>query len=250
MLHVETYGSGGRPLLILHGLFGSSRNWRALAKRLAADREIRVADLRNHGKSPWFERHTYADMAADLLPFAGDADVIGHSMGGKVAMRLALEHPGAVARLLVADMAPVTYDHDQRQYIYAMQGVDLAAVTTRGDADAQLAAAVPEPMVRAFLLQSLDLGAKRWQLNLDVLERDMGDILGWDWDGPHFAGPALFLSGSESDYVHDTYSPAIEAHFPNAEFHRIEGAGHWLHADKPEAFLAAVHGFFERSSES
>ena len=249
MLHVETYGAGGTPLLIAHGLFGSARNWGAIARQLSATREVRVPDLRNHGESPWADTHGYADLAADLAPLAG-GDVLGHSMGGKAAMALALTAPTRVARLVVADIAPVSYTHSQTPLIHAMRGVDLSRVETRGDADRQLAATVDEPGVRAFLLQSLDLKAGRWRLNLDVLEAEMTRITGWEEIDGVFEGPALFLTGANSDYVERGHRDRIRARFPAAKFASIPGAGHWLHAEKPREFVAAVEAFLSMTDPS
>jgi pimeloyl-ACP methyl ester carboxylesterase len=165
-------------------------------------------------------------------------------MGGKAAMVLALTHPAAVRRLVVADIAPVAYDHTQQHLIDAMRGVDLTAVETRGDAERQLAQHVEEAGVRAFLLQSLNVRERRWRLNLDTLERDMDLILGWPDLAGRFDGPALFLAGALSDYVPREVRPAIKALFPNAKFAKILGAGHWLHADRPREFEATVGAFF------
>ena len=236
------------PILIAHGLFGSARNWGVIAKRLSATRRVLTVDMRNHGESPWQGAHGYPDLAADLAEViaahGGQADVLGHSMGGKAAMALALTAPAAVRRLIVADIAPVAYGHTQQHLVDAMRAIDLSAVATRGDADRQLSAHVEEAGVRAFLLQSLDVKGRRWRLNLDVLERDMPLILGWPDLGGAFEGPALFLAGAESDYVSREDRPTIKALFPNAKFARIPGAGHWLHADRPREFEAAVAAFF------
>jgi pimeloyl-ACP methyl ester carboxylesterase len=236
------------PILIAHGLFGSARNWGVIAKRLSATRRVLTVDMRNHGDSPWQEAHCYPDLAADLAEViaahGGQADVLGHSMGGKAAMALALSHPASVRRLIVADIAPVAYGHTQQHLVDAMRAIDLSTVETRGDADRQLAAHVDEAGVRAFLLQSLDVKGRRWRLNLDVLERDMPLILGWPDLGGAFEGPALFLAGAESDYVSREDRPTIKALFPNAKFAKIPGAGHWLHADRPREFEASVAAFF------
>ena len=236
------------PILIAHGLFGSARNWGVIAKRLSEGRRVLTVDMRNHGESGWFDSHGYPELAADLAEViavqGGQADVVGHSMGGKAAMALALLHPGRVHRLIVADIAPVAYGHTQQHLIDAMRAVDLNAVETRRDADQQLARIVPEDGVRAFLLQSLDVKGRRWRLNLDALERSMPEILGWPQVSATFEGPALFLSGAQSDYVRPEARPAIKALFPEAKFAKIPGAGHWLHADKPREFEAAILAFF------
>ena len=231
------------PLLIVHGLYGSARNWGVIARRLADRRDVYAVDQRNHGESPWHPTHSYADMAGDLAGVIGSLgapmDVMGHSMGGKAAMMLALQRPDLVRRLVVADIAPVAYAHDQTQYITAMQTMDLAGLTTRAEADRRLAATVPEASLRAFFLQSLDLkaeGGPRWRLNLDVLAAEMPKIVGWPDPQGVFDGPVLFLTGAESHYVRPEHRALIRPLFPQARFAKLPGAGHWLHADKPREF--------------
>jgi pimeloyl-ACP methyl ester carboxylesterase len=164
-------------------------------------------------------------------------------MGGKAAMVLALTRPGLVRRLVVADIAPVAYGHSQQAQIAAMRRVDLAHVASRAEALAQMQAASPQ--IGAFLLQSLDLGARAWRLNLEVLEDQMPLILGWPEVAGVFEGPALFLTGEQSDYVQPAHRDRIRALFPRARFVRIKGAGHWLHAEQPTAFVAAVDAFLK-----
>lgn len=247
MLNIIRHGEGeGTPLLIVHGLFGSGRNWGAIARRLSARQPVIVVDQRNHGDSPWLESHSYDDMAADLAEVieanGGQADLLGHSMGGKAVMALALRRPDLVRRLIVADIAPVAYRHDQSQYIAAMRGLDLTGLSSRMEADRRLGAALDDPALRAFFLQSLDLKADppRWKINLDVLERDMAKILGWPESTAQFEKPTLFLMGGESHYMKPEYRPLIAALFPKARIARIPGAGHWLHAEKPREFEAAI----------
>lgn len=238
-------------LLIVHGLFGSARNWGAIAKRLSDSREVLSVDMRNHGESPWAEAHGYDDLAADLAELVraegGSVDVLGHSMGGKAAMMMALQHPELVNRLLVADIAPVAYEHSQTHLIEAMRKLPLEQIRSRAQADAALAQHVAEEPVRAFLLQSLDLRAQpvRWRLNLDVLEREMGRIIGWPEVSGQYHGPALFLSGANSDYVLPEHRPAIKALFPNAKFAKLPDAGHWLHAEAPRPFEATARMWFD-----
>ena len=243
MLNTVHYdGPAGTPLLIAHGLFGSARNWGVIAKRLSEDRPVIAVDMRNHGTSSWFETHSYHDMADDLAGVMDrPMDVLGHSMGGKAAMVLALRHPELVRKLIVADIAPVTYAHDQHGPIAAMRAVDLGAVTSRADAKAQLAGL--DPGVDDFLLQSLDMKEKRWRLNLDVLAAEMDRIIGFPDTEGRFDGETLFLSGGNSPYVQPDARPRIKALFPAAKFAKIPGAGHWLHAEKPREFTAAVSAF-------
>ncbi|MCP3972160.1 MAG: alpha/beta fold hydrolase [Rhodobacteraceae bacterium] len=249
MLNVIENGSDRErpPLLIAHGLFGSARNWGVIARRLSAERTVLTVDMRNHGTSPWAESHGYADLAADLAEviehYGGRADVVGHSMGGKAAMALTLLYPRLVDRLVVADIAPVAYDHSQSHLIEAMRGVDLGPLDKRSDADAMLRAHIGEPGVRAFLLQSLDLKEKRWRLNLDVLETEMDRITGWQPIEAQAGHRTLFLAGADSDYVRPESRPDIKRLFATARFARLPGAGHWLHADKPRQFEAAVAAF-------
>lgn len=251
MLRILTEGddTARPPILIAHGLFGSARNWGVIAKRLSDCRKVISVDMRNHGDSRWADSHTYPDLARDLAEViaahGGQADVLGHSMGGKAAMALALIHPASLRRLIVADIAPVAYGHTQQHLIDAMRAIDLSQVETRGDADRQLAGQVAEAGVRAFLLQSLDVKARRWRLNLDTLERFMPDILGWPEISGQFDGPTLFLSGALSDYVAPDHRADIKALFPQAKFAKIPGAGHWLHADRPREFEAAIRAFFD-----
>ena len=248
MLHTVRHGSPSDrpPLLIAHGLFGSARNWGAVAGRLAADREVVAVDMRNHGASPWRDAHRYPDLAADIAETIGDTphDVLGHSMGGKAAMVLALTEPAALRRLIVADIAPVPYGHTQAHLIDAMRAVDLARIERRSDAAAQLEA-VPDDGTRAFLLQSVDVEARRWTLNLDVLAADMPAIMGFPEVSGAFDAPTLFLTGGASDYVRPEHHGRIRELFPAATFEAIPDAGHWLHAQQPRAFEAAVRAFLD-----
>ena len=252
MLNFDTHGtpSDHPPLLIAHGLFGSARNWGVIANRLSDSRQIIAVDMRNHGASDWFESHSYADLANDLAEViaahGGRADVLGHSMGGKAAMVLAVTQPEMVNRLIVADIAPVGYGHTQVHLIHAMRHLNPADFDKRGAADAALSVYVEEVSVRAFLLQSLDLKEKRWRLNLDVLESEMPGIIGFPQVTGQFQGPTLFLSGGDSDYVRPEYRSDIKSLFPSARFAKIPGAGHWLHAEKPREFEAALRVFLER----
>jgi esterase len=231
-------------LLIAHGLFGSARNWGAIAKRLSATRQVVVVDMRNHGESPRADTQSYPDMAEDLAAVIhGRWDVLGHSMGGKAAMVLALTHPEKVNRLIVADIAPVTYGHTQVHLIDAMEALDLGTLSARSEADRALSAFVEDAGVRAFLLQSVDLKEKRWRLNLPVLRTEMPKIIGFPDVSGVFERPTLFLTGANSDYVRPEHRDRIRALFPKARFAKIPGAGHWLHAEKPREFEAAVATF-------
>ena len=251
MLNTIRHGSASDlpPLLIVHGLFGSARNWGVIAKRLSDSREVIAVDLRNHGESPWYDSHTYADMADDLAEvmatLPGPVDLVGHSMGGKAAMMLALTHPEHLNRLVIADIAPVAYTHTQLHFIEKMRAVDLARVTRRSEAAQQLADLGVEPALQSFFTQSLDVANQKWKLNLDALEANMPEIMTFPDVETQWDGPALFLSGADSDYVTTDNRAKIRSLFPSARFAKLPGAGHWLHADKPREFEATLRVFLD-----
>lgn len=239
------------PLLIVHGLYGSARNWGAVARKLSNERQVFAVDMRNHGLSAWQDSHSYADLASDLaevLKEIGPADVMGHSMGGKASMVTALQHSDLVNRLIVADIAPVGYSHTQLPFVHAMKAIDLSRVEKRSDAIEQLeAAGVEDPTLRTFFTQSLDLKEGKWRLNLDVLGAEMPKIMGFPDDVTgRFDAPTLFLSGADSDYVLPEHRPIIREFFPKAKYVKISGAGHWLHAEKPTEFVATVRAWLNR----
>jgi pimeloyl-ACP methyl ester carboxylesterase len=244
------------PLLIVHGLFGSARNWGVIAKRMSADRQVISVDMRNHGTSFRSNSMTYANMADDLAEVLqtygapasdGGTHVLGHSMGGKATMMLALTHPELVKSLIVADISPVAYTHSNVPLIDAMQALDLSKVEKRSDADALLAADILDAGVRAFLLQSLVVKDKKWLLNLQVLENEMPKIVGWPEDVTGtFDKDTFFLSGAESSYVKRDHRAATKALFPKAKFASIPDTGHWLHAEKPREFEAALTAWLAR----
>ena len=245
-LHYPSSKSNKSPLLIIHGLYGSARNWGVICKRMSDEREIFAVDQRNHGDSQWCETHDYFDMAEDIHEFLehlGSMAILGHSMGGKAAMVLSIMAPKLVEKLIIADIAPVSYSQDNTKYIRAMKNVKLDKVTTRGDAIMQLAETVPEPELQSFFAQSLDLKNKRWKLNLDVLEREMEKIVSFPQMSGQYDKVSLFVSGALSNYLKITHRPVIKKLFPKAEFATIENAGHWLHAEKPREFEATVRTF-------
>jgi pimeloyl-ACP methyl ester carboxylesterase len=246
------------PLAVLHGLFGSSTNWRGAARRLGTRRRVLAMDMRNHGRSFNDGEMSYPVMARDVLDTLDGqgidrADLLGHSMGGKAAMACALEHPDRIDRLIVVDIAPVVYTHTQLPLVEAMMELDLAPLRSRRRADEALAVSVGDEAVRRFLLQSLEQGEDgyRWRLNLPALKRAMGDLVGFpDLDGRAYDEPTLFLYGADSDYVKDDYRPRIERYFPNAEYRAIANAGHWVHVDQPAALIEAVEAFLSRTSQA
>ena len=233
ILHPAATPTDAVPLVIAHGLVGSGRNWGVIARRMADIRDVIAVDMRNHGNSDWTPTHSYPEMAADLAEvihgIGGPVDLMGHSMGGKAAMQLALTHGDLVRRLIVADIAPVAYTHDQTRHIDAMRALDLTGLTTRGEADRRLAETVDDPALRAFFLQSLDLKSNppRWRLNFDVLARDMAGIVGWPGTMGRFDGPTLFLTGADSTYVKPEYRDHIRALFPRRRFAVVLRVAAW-----------------------
>lgn len=240
----------GQPIALLHGLFGSAANFGTVQKRLAERFRVISLDLRNHGASPHAPFMSYPAMAEDVLETlrargALPCALVGHSMGGKVGMAAALEAPGAVSRLLVADIAPAVYDPVFRPYAAAMQAVKLSPDLTRIAADRVLATSVDSPAVRAFLLQNLRFGANPgWRIGLDAIAHALPLIEGWPTlDEQAYLGATLFVAGARSDYIRPEHRSVIRALFPAARFAVLKNAGHWVHADNPDGFCALVDAF-------
>ena len=249
MLNYMTFGDEkSPPVMIVHGLYGSGRNWGVIAKRLSDQFFVITVDLRNHGDSPWLDTHNYHVMADDLVEVINSLNikpnVIGHSMGGKAAMVLALKRPNLVRNLIIADIAPVKYEHDQSQFIEAMQKVDLSKVEKRSDATLALSKFVEDKSLQNFFTQSLDIKAKRWKLNLKVLRSEMSEILSFPKIESEFSGHSLFLKGEKSDYIKPEHRRLIKSLFTKARFATFKEAGHWLHAEKPREFESAARLFF------
>ena len=242
----------GPPLVVLHGLFGAKRNWASIAKALSPHHRVLTVDLRNHGASPWDPAHDYPALAGDVARFirthvGGPAAVLGHSMGGKAAMVLALEAPDLVERLVVVDIAPAASRTTLIDALRAMQQVPLAACTRRSEVEAALAASIADPAVRAFLVQNVTTGPNGlgWAVNLAALEQNFAAIAGFPEipDGCSYRGPTLFVVGERSDYVRPEHHGEIARLFPAATIEVVAGAGHWVHAESPAAFLSVVSGF-------
>lgn len=247
------FGDGGPPVLIVHGLLGSGRNWQGIAQTLADRHQVAVPDLRNHGASPHADTMDYPAMAADLLALLDrlqwpQARLIGHSMGGKAAMYLAMTRPERVSSLLVADIAPTAYPDSHTPYLNAMDALPLDSIRNRAEADAHLAASIPDAAVRRFLLQNLvsDNGGYRWRANLSAIRANLPTVLASPrLKGlPPYHGETLFLIGEDSDYVQPEHYPAIGHCFPKAHIRSVHGAGHWLQVDQPDSFIQAVREFF------
>lgn len=272
-LAARTLGEQGPWVVFVHGLFGQGKNWTTIAKGLAGDHRVLLLDLPNHGHSPWTDRVDYVDMAGlvavELERLGEPVTLVGHSMGGKVAMQLALRRPELLRALVVVDIAPVEYpvrggrtdDPDEEAspfgaFIAAMRELDLDALESRSQADEALKAAVPSRMVRSFLLQSLaregtDEVGWRWKLNLELLERDLGELRGFPEppDGATFDGPVLWISGANSHYVLPEDRERMDSLFPLTQLLTVKNAGHWVHSEQPEIFLATVRRFLDRVEE-
>ena len=245
-LHCESLGAGP-PVVVLHGLFGAGRNWLSVARRLGAARRFHLVDLRNHGRSPHLSAMSYLDMAADVRALVRHLDLtefalVGHSMGGKVAMTLALTDPIGIARLICVDIAPAAYPDRFAEMIRAMRALDLARIRRRSEADSALATAIAEDSVRQFILQNLvfEDGRARWRANLAALEDQMPLILG-PLPVPadaSFSGPTWFIRGERSDRVTPAHHASIARHFSDHRIDTVAGGGHWPHAEAPAAFMA------------
>lgn len=252
-LHLPHEIHGPVPLVMLHGLFGSGANFRTVAKRLAADRPVYCLDLRNHGSAPWGDEHTYPAMAADVVTWLDrmgleKVDLLGHSMGGKAAMVVALQVLKRIRKLVLVDIAPVSYAHTLTGYTQAMLDVDLGTAKTRSEVDRSLAKTIDEPVIRAFLLQNLkrsDTGLY-WRINLQALLEYGNAISAFpDFNGATYEGPSLFLHGDRSDYIQKRHTEAIRSLFPNTQLREVADCDHWVHAEQPEAFLQAVSSFLD-----
>jgi esterase len=251
-LHTTTYGETGSPIVFCHGLFGQGRNWTSVAKALADEHRTLLVDLPHHGRSPWSERFDYVDVADQLIELLreqyDDGDrvtLVGHSMGGKVAMVATLRAPELVRRLCVVDIAPVDYQgrSEFEGYVEAMQAIDLDSLERRADADAALQSSVPDQTVRDFLLQNLrrDGDGWRWQVNLDVLGRDLDVLGGWPADRladvAPYDGPVLWVAGADSRYVRAEHDDEMRRLFPRTRKIVVKDAGHWVHAEQPQVVV-------------
>ena len=241
------------PILILHGLFGSSRNWHPIARSLSKTHTVYTLDLRNHGKSPHSDIMDYPHMAEDVLEFMDQnslqrVNIIAHSMGGKAAMWLALSHPERVHKLVVVDIAPVAYQHDFADVLAAFQTVPLATIRSRQEADKYLAEYISQSSLRQFLLQNLQFkeGRYSWRLNLQAISRSISQITGFPdvSNITPFPERVLFIGGGQSDYLNRNNQQLTRKLFPKASFSTIKPAGHWLHAEQPKLFLALVNPYF------
>ncbi len=242
----------GFPLVILHGLFGNLDNWSTIARKWAEDFQVILVDLRNHGRSPHADEMTYPLMAEDVAAFLENQGVdrchlLGHSMGGKVAMQTALSYPALVEKLIVVDMAPRRYGRGHDDVFAALNALDPASLEDRRDADEQMKPHMADEGVRMFLLKNLARDSKqgfRWRMNLEVLHREYENLVAPVGTlGQSFPGPALFVRGGKSGYVEDEDLEVIEHHFPLATLVTIADAGHWVHAEQPEELYQVILTF-------
>ena len=259
-LHVTSLGESGSLVAFCHGLFGQGKNWTSIAKAVAEGHRVLLVDMPHHGRSAWGDRFDYLDVADRVAELFTDDDpvaLVGHSMGGKAAMVLALRHPELVERLCVVDVSPVDYSTGREEtgefarYIDAMLGLDLSGLEHRRDADAALADAVPNRTVRSFLLQNLHhhAGQWTWRPNLEVLGRDLAVLSGWP-EGElaglaPYDGPTLWVAGQTSPYVREEYAAAMDRWFPRNRRVVVKGAGHWVHSEQPEVFTEVLRRFLE-----
>ncbi|MCW8930402.1 MAG: alpha/beta fold hydrolase [Gammaproteobacteria bacterium] len=249
------------PVVILHGLFGSNRNWHPIARSLSNTQTVFSLDLRNHGKSPHSDIMDYQHMADDVMNFIeteinnkypGPVNIIAHSMGGKAAMWLALSHPEMISKLVVVDIAPVNYEHDFSDVLKGFHSIPLESIQSRQDADHYLSQTIKERSLRQFLLQNLQFKNEQysWRLNLDVIAGSISNITGFpqtDNMAP-FSERVLFIGGGQSDYLNRINQKITRELFPKASFSMIKSAGHWLHAEQPELFKALVEPYLSTRS--
>ena len=249
-LHAQQLGDSGSWVLLIHGLFGAGDNLGSLGRALAAQHRVLLVDLRNHGRSPRADDCSLPAMAADIAALqqrfdTGPCAVVGHSLGGKVAMQLALADAARVTRLVVADIAPVDYPAHHQPVYDALHSVDLGRVQKRGDAEAQLALQLHDAGLCGFLMKSLargDDGGFHWRINIDALQRNY-DQFTVAPRGTPWPGPALFIRGGNSNYIRAEHEATMRALFPAFELATIDGAGHWLHGERPAEFNRLVADF-------
>ncbi len=246
----------GVPLVILHGLFGTSNNWNSLAKLLSDSFAVYALDLRNHGHSPHDPVHTYPAMAGDVVEFLKQESLpsvylLGHSMGGKAAMEVALSFPALVQKLIIVDMSPGEHPLQHEGILRSLESVRLPEFSSRAAIDLFLRTRIPDDRVRAFLLTNLRRagnGAFHWMMNLEAIEKNKQAIAAPLEGGRRYPGATLFIRAEHSAYIREEQWPLIVSLFPHAQLETVTGSGHWVHADAPEAFLAVVRAFLHSST--
>ncbi len=252
ILHAKIEGSG-KPLIVLHGFLGTGDNWLTFAKAISDHRKVYLIDQRNHGRSFHKDEHTYADLAADIKQFMEEnglkkADFLGHSMGGKTAMQFALTYPESVDHLIVVDIAPKAYEGGHEYILEALQSVKINEVESRKEVEEHLVQKINNKGVVLFLMKNLHRntnGSYEWKANLEILSEKYDDIISSIDSKEKFDGKTMFLRGSKSDYILDSDFENIRALFPNAEIETVADAGHWIHAEQPEAIYDMISGFLK-----
>ncbi len=254
-LYYQTYGEG-HPLIILHGLFGSLENWHSLSKVFGEFFKVFAVDQRNHGRSPHSEVMNYTVMAEDIRQLMQEqnlssAHVLGHSMGAKTAMQLAVTCPERVDTLVVVDMAPRAYPPHHTEIFNALYSLNLKSFGTRKDVDEALTGKIPDFSTRQFLLKNLipdKSGGFRWRINLDAIYRNYDELLKGIETNRKFEKPTLFIKGGNSPYIQDEDLSLIRKIFPLAKIRVVEGVGHWVHAEAPREFSKIVLDFLEENN--
>jgi esterase len=243
----------GKPVVLVHGLFGNLDNLKSVANALAQFREVICVDVRNHGNSPWSDDMQYENMAKDLIDLLDElqldqVDLVGHSMGGKIVMTCALLYPERVSAVVAADIAPVTYDPHHDTVLKALVDLDMPSLSKRKDALDQLLAAGVEQGTAQFILKNIDFKTKpvSWKMNVHVLYREYGSITSWPISGKEYHGPILFIKGEHSDYLTKAHRQEVLAQFPKAQVKIITNTTHWLHAEKPAIFNKLVVDFYKK----
>lgn len=252
-LHFRTLGNEGEPMIVMHGVFGSSDNWQTLGKVFAETHKVYLIDLRNHGNSPHSTEFNYELMVEDIVSLMreeglSNAHILGHSMGGKVAMHLATKHPNLVNKLVVVDIAPKYYPPHHQQIFEGFHAVDLDQIKSRKEADDAMAQVISNMGIRQFILKNLTRTPNgfAWKLNLQAIEQAIEQVgEGMETD-VRFDGPCLFLAGGNSDYVLPEDHALIQSLFSNASIQTIEGVGHWVHAEKPKELAVSVLDFLKK----
>lgn len=249
-LNFRAIGEGDNTLIIIHGLFGSLDNWATLGKAFATDRQVYLIDQRNHGKSPHSNEFSYEHMAEDLEGFMNShnikkAVILGHSMGGKTAMKFAMKFPERIEKLIIADIGPKYYPPHHQKIIEALESVDMDTIKSRGDAESTMKKHISDPGIMMFLMKNITRKGNHyaWKMNLPVIIKNIDNVgEGLELE-EEYKGSTLFVRGSKSDYILDTDWEGIYDCFPNAKLATIDNAGHWLHAEQPKSFFDTIEAY-------
>lgn len=264
-IHTSEVGHGDIPIVFIPGLFGQGKNWLSIAKRLEEEATSLLIDPPNHGRSGWtaeFDYDSFAELIhAEIIShpaYANGFVLVGHSMGGKLAMRLALLHPEVVRLLVVVDISPIA-GHVASQFnslVAALRNLDLSSLKKRSEADESLATAIPDPVTRSFLLQNLHHDRSgptpvwRWRMNLPLLGDSLDRVGAWEDLAAVYEGPVLWLAGARSSYIQPEHLPLMRRLFPRAVLVTIKDAGHWVHSEQPKAFVASLRSFLALNYQS